>query len=522
MTSPAPKATAAQNQAPNGVLLSGAPADSVDTARDDMINEFLMRTGDLVTNTNYYGGLERPSAVGIAVPTEMQKLLAAVGYPRLYVDSISERQELEGFRLGTADTADSQLADWWEANNLDVQASLGHTESLVHGRSYITISVPDPAIDFAVDPTVPLIRVEPPTSLYARIDPRTRQVVQALRYVLGAKGTPQDGLVVAATLYLPNQTVAWAKDQTGAWIVLQQVPHNLGIVPVVPITNQTLLSDLYGTSEITPELRSLTDAAARIMMDLQAAAELMGIPQRLLFGVRPQDIGVDPETGTSRYDAYMARILAFEEAEGKAFQFSAAELRNFCDALDQLDRKAAAYTGLPPQYLSYSSQNPASAEAISASESRLVKKCERKNQLFGGAWEQAMRIAYAAMNGGIQSLPPEYYRMESIWRDPSTPTYAAKADAATKLYAGGAGVIPKERARIDMGYSPQEREEMQTWDQQEATQLLQALGPGQAPSQGNPTDLPGAKAAIGAHQAQKAADVSAAKPTETQTASAKT
>jgi hypothetical protein len=198
---------------------------------------------------------------------------------------------------------------------------------------------------------------------------------------------------------------------------------------------------------------------------MAATSEIMAIPQRLLFGVRPEDIGVDPTTGEKLFDAYVARILAFEDPDAKAQQFSAAELRNFVDALDQLDRKAAAYTGLPPQYLSTNSQNPASAEAIKSSESRLVKKCERKNKLFGGAWEQAMRIAYRAAKGG--DIPPDYYRMETVWRDPSTPTYSAKADAATKLYANGMGVIPKERARIDMGYTIAEREEMAAWDAQD-------------------------------------------------------
>jgi hypothetical protein len=70
--------------------------------------------------------------------------------------------------------------------------------------------------------------------------------------------------------------------------------------------------------------------------------------------------------------------------------------------------------------------------------------------------------------------------MESIWRDPSTPTYAAKADAVSKLYANGLGVIPKERARIDLGYSVTEREEMKVWDDQENPMgLLGAVaGPG--------------------------------------------
>jgi hypothetical protein len=233
------------------------------------------------------------------------------------------------------------------------------------------------------------------------------------------------------------------------------------------------------------------------MMDMQATAELMAIPQRLLFGVNASELGADPITGIVPFDNYMARILAFGDPEGKAQQFLAAELRNFVDALDALDRKAAAYTGLPPQYLSAQSDNPASAEAIKASESRLVKIVERKNKIFGGSWEQAMRVAYKVMKGG--DVPPDYYRMESIWRDPSTPTYAAKADAAAKLYAGGLGVIPKERARIDIGYSVAERAEMEAWDAKENP--LGALGQIMSPPQAG------------------AAPVSAAKPTKTVTAS---
>lgn len=460
-----------------------APTDP-ESARDSMISMFQQQTSNLTDNTNYYNATARPAAVGISVPPEMQALLAQVGYPRLYIDSLSARLTLEGFRMESEDDADTQLQDWWEANDLDVEAPLGHTEALIHGRAYITIAAPDPATDFNVDLTVPIIRVEPPTTLYAIIEPRTRTVLQAIRVITGATGTSQDGQTVGATLYDPNTTTAWIFDpNNGGWQAPTVVPHNLGVVPVVPITNRTMLSDLYGTSEITPELRSVTDAAARILMDMQGAAELMGIPQRLLFGVRPQDIGVDPTTGQQSYDAYMARILAFEAPEGKAFQFNAAELRNFADALDQLDRKAAAYTGLPPQYLSYSSENPASAEAIESSEARLVKNAERKALIFGGAWEQAMRIAYAVMNGGIQGLPPQYYRMETIWQDPSTPTYAAKAAAAAALYAGGIGVIPKERARVDMGYSVAEREQMQMWDQQEsaAAQLAGMFAPPSAP-----------------------------------------
>ncbi|ASZ75179.1 portal protein [Mycobacterium phage MissWhite] len=438
--------------------------------RDEMVSAFEESIRELESNTSYYEAERRPEAIGVTVPPQMQSLLAHVGYPRLYVDSIAERQAVEGFRLGDADEADEELWQWWQANNLDIEAPLGYTDAYVHGRSFVTISRPDPNIDLNWDQNIPIIRVEPPTRMHAEIDPRIGRVSKAIRVAYDQEGNE----IQAATLYTPMDTLGWFKNEEGEWQEWFNVPHGLGVVPVVPIPNRTRLSDLYGTSEITPELRSMTDAAARILMLMQATAELMGVPQRLIFGIKPEEIGVDSETGQTLFDAYLARILAFEDAEGKIQQFSAAELANFTNALDQIAKQVAAYTGLPPQYLSTAADNPASAEAIRAAESRLIKKVERKNLIFGGAWEEAMRIAYRIMKGG--DVPPDMLRMETVWRDPSTPTYAAKADAATKLYGNGQGVIPRERARIDMGYSVKEREEMRRWDEEEAAMGLGLLG----------------------------------------------
>ena len=435
-----------------------------------MISQFEDATKNLKTNTSYYDAERRPEAIGVTVPIQMQKLLAHVGYPRLYVDSIAERQEVEGFRIGDSPDTNAELNQWWQANNLDIEAPLGYTDAYIHGRSYITLSMPDPKMDIGLDPKVPIIRVEPPTRMYASIDPRVGKVSKAIRVAFNEAGDT----IQAATLYTLTDTIGWFKDANGEWQDWFAVTHGLMAVPVIPLPNRTRLSDLYGTSEITPELRSMTDAASRILMLMQATAELMGVPQRLIFGIKPEEIGVDSMTGETMFDAYMSRILAFEDADGKIQQFSAAELSNFTNALDQIAKQVAAYTGLPPQYLSSSSTNPASAEAIRAAESRLIKKVERKNLIFGGAWEDAMRIAYRMARGG--DVPPDMYRMETVWRDPSTPTYAAQGDAAVKLYAGGAGVIPRERARIDMGYSVQEREEMRIWDEQEASMGLGLIG----------------------------------------------
>ncbi|QKO02409.1 portal protein [Mycobacterium phage DroogsArmy] len=449
---------------------------------DPLLSEFEEKRRPLADNTAYYESQRRPDAIGIAVPPEMRQLLAHVGYPRLYVNALADRLNLEGFQITGKDEADEEMWDWWQANDLDVESSLGHVDALVHGRSFVTISKPDPKVDIGVDPNVPLIRVEPPTNLHAVIDPKTRRVKEAIRAIYDDAGNE----VISATIYLPNVTAVFDKVE-GEWTQVQSIAHGLEMVPIVPLANRTRLSDLYGTTEITPELRSVTDAAARTLMLMQSTAELMGVPLRLLFGVTKRELGIPDETDVptprQAFEAYYARIMGFEEEQGKAYQFDAAELRNFVDALDALDKKAAAYTGLPPQYLSFSSDNPASAEAIKSSESRLVMNAERKARIFGGAWEQVMRVAYVVMKGG--EIPPDYFRMESIWSDPSTPTYAAKADAASKLYNQGMGLIPKEQGRIDMGYSVEQRRKMKEWDEQEdpiAGALGQVLKPGAKPT----------------------------------------
>jgi hypothetical protein len=254
------------------------------------------------------------------------------------------------------------------------------------------------------------------------------------------------------------------------WRVDYVVRHELGRVLCSPLVNRERLTERCGKSEITPELRSVTDAASRMTMNLQAAAELMALPQRIIFGVSATDFPVDPDVPGAAMEAYLGRIMAFENDQAKAMQFQAGELRNFIEALQELAKQVAAYTGLPPQYLSFSSDNPASAEAIKSSESRLVKKAERKARLFGRSWEEAMRLGMLVIDGNI---PQNAYELETVWSDPSTPTFASKADAVQKLHSQG--IVPTEQARIDLDYTDVQREQMRKMDQENPMGQLQAL-----------------------------------------------
>lgn len=399
----------------------------------------------------YYDGSQRLQSLGLGLPPEMRRLQVVVNWPRLVVDSLEERLDVEGFRAAdsaniAADT-DARLWSWWQHNNLDEESSLAHLEALVCGRSYITVG---PSAD---DADTPVITPESARSMVADIDPRTRAVRAALRLYNTEHGGAGGWGARSATLYLPDRTVFYERGASG-WRAADVITHRLGVVPVVPLINRARLSDRDGRSEMA-DVIGLTDAACRTLTNLQGAQELLAVPQRYVLGASREDFLDADGNPVPAWEAYIGRILALADPEAKVGQFTAADLRNFTETINAYARLVSALSGLPPHFLGLSTDNPASADAIRSAEARLVKRAERRIRAFSGAWEQVMRLAMLLVDG---ALPTEAARLEAVWRDPSTPTYAAKADAVSKLVA--AGILPVSVAWEELGYSAEQRRKL--------------------------------------------------------------
>lgn len=478
--------------------------DMIEEARENLGRDRVC----LEEDSKYYEASITIDRRGHAIPEEFRKMKAAVGWSRLYLDSLVERIAIVGFRTPGTSDADERLQRWWKANDLDQEAPISFLETFIHGRSFVSVSAPTPEdVDLGHPADAPIIRIESPKHMWVNIDARTKRVNWAVRFYLDPNGIENQSVDQQYTVYLPDQTV-YVKDARGGRYVQDGPPdvHNLGIVPIIPSFNRERVSDRYGRSEIIPELRNLQDVATRIVLNMQTASDLMAVPQRLLFGIEKEAI-VQNQSPEAQYKAYMAGILAFGDKDAKASQFSAAELSNYTGVLQELAKMAASYTGLPPQYLSFSSQTPASAEAIRSAESRLVKKAEVKGDMFGNVWERVMKLGVMVMDGSIDDTMRQ---IESILTDPSTPTYAAKADAAVKL-VGGKAVIPVKQARIDMEYTPEQLAQMELWDAEEKTEYLGALL-GTSPDPKFPmTTTDAVKAVDPEAQAQAAADAASAR-----------
>ena len=397
----------------------------------------------------YYDGEQRVEQLGLAVPPELRQFLTIVAWPGTYVDAIEERIDLEGFRLPGAGEADEDLWQIWQANGLDEESQLAHLDALVRRQSFVIVGAGDadgpdaPSTaggDEDRDPAMPLVTVESSDEVAVELSPRTRRVAAAAKLY-------RDRTELRATLYLPDQTV-WLERQSGRWVDADRDEHQLGVVPVVPLVNRPRLDRRSGRSQMQRVI-SLTDAAARALTNAQIATEVMAIPQRWVVGASANDFK-DPKTQEqlTTWEAYFGSIWALANKDARAGQFTAADLANFKTIVDHYASLVAGVTGLPMRYLGQLATNPPSAEGIRADESRLIKTCERFQKSAGGSWERVMRLVRRILDGDWN---PDLAQLETLWRDPATPTRAQAADAAVKLVQ--AGILPVEAAWEDLGYS---------------------------------------------------------------------
>ncbi|MFE0794784.1 phage portal protein [Streptomyces mutabilis] len=406
----------------------------VNMLRADMLRDRY----DLLLRDAYFNGEQLIRDLGISIPPQLKGLHTVIGWPRVGVESLEERLDLEAFRW--ADGSDSsELTEIAEANDLFDESSLAHLDAFVYGREYLAVG----SGGCGTDECPPLITAESPLDMTLMWDARLRMGTAALRECAADSFIDADPDQRMLVLYLPDQTVMAVPSASGGWEVVDRDMHNLGVVPVVRLANRQRTADRIGRSEITPEVMSVTDAACRRLMGMEVAAEFFGAPQRYILGASESAFQDADGTAKSAWETYIGRVLALERDEDGQVpavgQFAAHDPTGMTKIIDLYARIMASQMSVAPHVLGYSSDNPASADAIRFADNRQVKKAERRIRRFGAGWQQAMRLALWIRDG---EPPDKTRRIETVWRNPATPTLAAQVDATVKLVQ--AGVLPAD------------------------------------------------------------------------------
>lgn len=388
-----------------------------------------------------------------------------IDWSELVTDALEERLDVEWFRLGEDEDASDDLERVWQANDLDEESGQAHLAALVTGESYVMVG---PGSD------VPLVTVETAEEVAVEIDPRTRQVIAALKVWRDDWVRPTEE---HAVLYVPGRMVEFEQGQPAhseslGWYEKAVIEQRSSLVPVFPMFNRRRRGrkdGQRGRSDLIA-LRPVVDGANQTATNMLAAIEHHAVPRKAAVNVSPEDFVDESGKQIPAWKAAIGAIWAIpplrqmrqgeQVPQPQIQQFSASDLRNFHDSIKQLAQIAASLYGLPPHFMGFTSENPASADAIRAAESRLIKRAERRQRTFGGTWEQAMRAAWAMLGND----PSKAVALETVWRDAATPTKASMIDAAVK--AVGGPLIDVEQGREDAGYTRGQQKRMAERDAQ--------------------------------------------------------
>jgi len=420
------------------VSLPALHVRGMDQAEQDlasrMLSKLLARAPYNRLRELYYDGNDTIDSLGIAVPQLLNDVRTVVGWPGMAVNTLEERLDWQGVALIGEDTDNPLgLRDVIIDNEMESDTQQGNLESLIHGVGFVVASRGDTTEG---EPEW-LITIEPPTRMTGEWSARQRRLSSALSVDVDETAHQITGV----TLYLPNQTIFCERPNPSSEMrVVRRARHNLGRVPVEPLVNQPRRGRPWGKSEITPALMSYTDSGVRTMLSMEVSREFYSSPKEFILGASEDAFTDEQGNPIPAWMSYLGRFKALErDDEGElpeVRQFAAASPAPYVDQIKLLAQMVAGEASIPESYLGFVSANPSSADAIRATEARLVKRAERRQQVLGRSWANVLRLVVAMRDGGLSS---EANGLVSRWRDAATPTRAAMADATMKLV--GVGVL---------------------------------------------------------------------------------
>lgn len=370
----------------------------------------------------YYDGHRAFQDLGISIPPQMTRTKAALGWPQKVVTMLSRRHVFEGYSLNGAPDA-FEANEILSANNYDLDLAQAITSAYKHSFSLLTVTRGDETIG------------EPPVVVQARdaewsaaLWDTRRRIIEA---ALTIDKTDKYGQPTGAIMY--THTAIWridARENGGGWQA-----EKLGDTPnrifVEALSYDPQLNRPLGHSRITREVRYLTDAAVRTMVRAETSAEFFSSPQRYVLGAERADFA-----GQDRWSAIMARVQVLEPNENgdipSVGQFSQMTMSPHLEMYRQLAQNLCAATNLPQSAIGVFAENPASAEAMQASEAALADEAEYQWRIFAAPLRRTLQNIIMVRDK-LDEPPVESWKTSVKWTPARYSSPSSAADFAVKM-----------------------------------------------------------------------------------------
>lgn len=416
----------------------------------------------------YYVMHNRLVDLGISIPPKLRNLDAACGWAQKTVDVMVEHSIFDGYTVGD-DEAQAQLDAITRRNKMRSKYRKATTSALEQSFNLYFVSKDENGHAH--------VSAYPAHACGVTWDD-ANDTIKAALFVVDTKKDKVTGRVLPTWINVvtPEYLIRIKRSDNNRWYVDEYEPHGLEHLPVFLAAYNATLERPFGQSRITREVMGYIDSAVRANINEEIASAFAASSQKYLLGTDG-----DPFEDVDRWQAFIGAIFNIDmTADGTIPQFGQLpqpSMQPMTDHFRNLCAKMSAATGIHVSQFGLVHDQPASAEAIYAENSPLIRKVKAWHSDVGDTLtDVAIACLATERDTTFDSVDIEGLEIQPRFMNPAMPTLAQMTDASVKI----ASVVPAFANTPTFwrsnGYSDEEvttiMRELQTAQAQEASNAM--------------------------------------------------
>lgn len=381
-----------------------------------------------VLRYQYYEMKQKMHKITALIPPEMQPLAYSLGWCAKAVDSIADRIVFDRFANDYF-----YLDEIYAMNNADVLFDSAVLSAMISACAFLFISEGD-----GDEPVIEVIDGLDATGI---LDTATGLLTE------GYAVTERDdqGNITAEAYFLPHRTEYYEDGKK-----TDEFRHDAPYPLLVPVVYRPDAKRPFGHSRISRACMDIQQAAMRTMLRSEVGAEFYSVPQKYVVGLSQK----------AQFDNRKAAISSFlrlskDENGDKPTvgQFAQQSMGPHLDHMKMCAAMFAGETGLTLDDLGFTTENPASYDAIRASHESLRLAARKAQRTFGTGFLNAGFLAACLRDGRTYSRSV-FRDTKATWMpvfEPDAGALGAIGDAILKINQAQEGFMGADNIRAITG-----------------------------------------------------------------------
>ena len=345
------------------------------------------------------------------IPPEFQSLTYALGWCAKAVDSLADRLVFDGFGADPF-----YLDEIFRMNNADVLFDSAVLSAMISSCSFLCIS--------GIGEEYPTIECIDGANATGIIDPATNLLTEGYAIL---ETDAETGLPLREAYFLNDRTEYYVSGD-----LYDTVMHPAGAPLLVPVIYRPDAKRPFGHSRISRSCMDIVQTARRTLLRSEVGAEFYSVPQKYIVGISQK----------TEFDNKQAALSSFLKVtnDGNAEkptlgQFDQQSMAPHMEHMKMLASMFAGETGLTLDDLGFTTDNPASYDAIRASHECLRLTARKAQRSFGTGFLNAAYLAACVRDD--ESYPRSAFRdVHPQWMpifEPDAAALGAIGDAILKI-----------------------------------------------------------------------------------------